>query len=220
MPTKKVTFIDPSKIKGDTGQIVKTILKLKPTDFPDSEQVLDVIRGLKTDADQGEMRLVAYLRAYEKSNLWKKSAVPSATFDAWLSYYQTSLPDVKRYRYGVTALTEFGPELCETHGFKVLSKVAGLPEGHRSRFIKEELEPGMETRRFPMSEVTASGRIHTYRKKYGLISKVPRIPKSNLATQLDEAEERVRELEDEVKALKKERNDLLKRLAKYEKKAA
>jgi hypothetical protein len=219
MATKK-TFVDPLKVKGSTEQIVKTLLKLKPKDFPEPDKVLDLMRELKTEADQSEIRLIAYMMAYENSNLWKKSAVPCSTFDEWLKQYQRAIPDLVRYRHGVVALTEFGVEACTTHGIKVLSKVAGLPKNHRVNYIREELEPGMETRRFPLSEVTVSTSIRGYRKRHNIPSVVARVPKSNLATKLEQTEEENRRLRAEVRELKIERNDLLKRLAKYEKKAA
>jgi len=215
MPTKP-TFVDPYKVTGSTKQIITRLLKLKPKDFPDEDQALDLIRRLKADADQGEMRLIAYLTAYEKSELWKKSAVQCHTFNGWLKYYQTSLPDVSRYNNGKEALLEFGVEACLVYSIRALSKVVSLPKVHRHTFVKEELEPGVETRRFPLSDVTVGSRVKEYRKAHGLVSNVPRNPKSDLATQLDEARERICQLKEEVRELKKERDDLKKRLAEYD----
>jgi hypothetical protein len=214
---KKATFVDPFKVTGSPEQIAKTLLKLKSKDFPDDSKALDIIRRLKVDADQGEMRLIAYLVAYERSELWKKSAVQCHTFDGWLKYYQTALPDVRRYNSGKTALLEFGVEACVVYGIKPLSKVVSLPKAHRRNFIKEELEPGVETRKFPLSEVTVSSRVSVYRKSHGLVNKVPRVSKSDTSTQLSDAKEEIIRLRDEVRVLTTERNDLLKRLAKYEK---
>lgn len=223
MATKKRTarapsFVNPLEVKGSTAQVVKTLLNLRAKDFPDSEQVLDFIRNLKVEADLGEMRLIAYLRAYELSELWKNTS-PRDNFEGWLGQYRHSLPNIVRYRNGVAALTKYGPELCIRHGFKPIVAIASsLDPKYGLDFIDRELEPDWAERKFPWSDVTVRNRIRDYKHKNHIEdTSPPRVPKSDIRIQLDEALEEVARLKRENRALRKERDQLAKSLAQYEK---
>lgn len=223
MATKKRTtrapqFVNPLEIKGSVTQVVTTLMRLKAKDFPDPSQVIELVRLLKVDADLGEMRLVAYLRAYELSGLWKATS-PRAHFEGWLRQYSTAFPDVVRYRNGVAALTQYGPEVCVKHGYKPIVAVASRlssEQGHD--FIEQVLEPNRDSRKFPLSDVGVRDLIRDYKRDNRIEDKSPpRFPKSDIRIQLDEALAEVAKLKRESRALRKERDQLAKRLAQYEK---
>lgn len=212
MATKKrSTIVNPWEVTGSISQVVKTLMSLKANEFPDPDQVLEWLRTMKSEADLTEMKLIAYLRAYELSNLWKETS-PRAHFEGWLRQYSTALPDAVRYRNGVAALTQYGPEVCARHGFKpivVVSTKLSKEDGHK--FIAQVLEPKLESRRFPLSAVGTNDLVKDFKRDNHIPdNSPPRVPKSDLRLQLDEALA-------EVARLKRENKDLRKRLAKYEK---
>lgn len=214
----KTKVVNPWEVKGDTAQVVKTILSLTAKDFPEPEQVLEWIRTLKVDADLSEMRLIAYLRAYELSGLWKATS-PRAHFEGWLRQFSTALPDVVRYKNGVAALTQYGPEVCVRHGFKpivVVSTKLSNADGHK--FIRQVLDPKLLTRRFPLSATGTNDLVKDFKRDNHIEDKSPpRVPKSDLRLQLDDSLAEVARLKVENKALRKERDQLTKKLAQYEK---
>lgn len=222
--TQKTSYLDPTKLTGDTTSVVRTILSMKAKDFPEPKVVLNIMRQMKVEADQRAMVLVSYLYAYEKSGLWRNTSVPCSNFDGWLDYYKTSLPSVVNYRNGITAILELGVDTCTQLGFKpMVAVVSHLPKEHRAPFINSTLVPGAQTRAFPPSETVALGLIKTYRRVEGLKGP-PRVPKSDLVLELEKAQETIRDLKVENRdlkvenrALRKERDALAKRLAQFTK---
>jgi hypothetical protein len=224
MATKKriraPKFVNPLEVTGSVTKVVTTLMNLKAQDFPEPSQVIQLIRELKVDADLSEMRLVAYLRAYELSELWKATS-PRAHFDGWLRQYSTAFPDVVRYRNGVAALTQYGPEVCVRHGYKPIVAIASrLDTEHGNHFINQVLEPNRDSRKFPLSDVGVRDLIRDYKKDNCIEDKSPpRFPKSDIRIQLDEALAEVAKLKKENRSLRKERDQLANRLAQYEKTA-
>jgi hypothetical protein len=199
MPT-----IDPTTIIGTLEETVRGLLNLREDDFPEeSLAVVEFARSLRVQADQAEMNLTAYLRAYEQSGKWR-GAVDAGNFDSWLKRFEF---EPSRYRAGVTVLTEHGLGVCNciTYGFGQMKEVAKLPEEHRAPFIENVLKPARDARSVPVSPRHTKTLVNTYASHQRIRPPTPTTPRSSVVERL---EAQIESLQGLLSTLTRERNEL------------
>ncbi len=161
-------------------------------------------KALRIAADDGEGRLMRYLRWLESSGLWKEAG--DASFDAFLA--STNICKSSRYRDSVRAFDTFGADAVEAIGLQAAVVATKVPEAQRDEAMKK------------LAEVRAFNGVPASRQNAASVLShahlLPPVAKTRAGTVLS----RVAELESANKTLRKQLEDERRLRGEAEKRAA